>query len=153
MWLALWKRGVIFRMKWNLKIVTLQELDLGDSPNLVHLGTNLFAKNHLIGVVSVSGCHQLSIEPNAFTIVMPSTGNILILLQHIFGLFWTAPTTYLIGKRHQHLGWAPWNLSVLNSNLMIPDFPHNIRIRLAQLKKKIVAPWRCSVSALLAVLV
>ena len=33
---------------------------------------------------------------------------------------------------------------------MIPDFPHNIRIRLAQLKKN-VASWRCSVSALLAV--
>jgi len=60
--------------KENLRgLPGLQELDLGDSPNLVHLGTNLFANNHLIGVVSVSGCHQLSIEPNAFTIVMPNS--------------------------------------------------------------------------------
>ena len=29
---------------------------------------------------------------------------------------------------------------VLNSNLMIPDFPHNVRIRLAQLKKKLLHP-------------
>jgi len=50
----------------------LQELDLGDSPNLVHLGTNLLANNHLICAVSVSGCHQLSIEANAFTI-MPTS--------------------------------------------------------------------------------
>ena len=36
---------------------------------MVHLGTNLLANNHLIGVISVYGCHQLSIEANAFTIV------------------------------------------------------------------------------------
>ena len=30
------------------------------------------------------------------------------------------------------LGWAQWNLGC-NSNLMMPDFPHNIRIRLARL--------------------
>ena len=87
---------------------------------MVHLGTNLFAKNHLIGVVSVSGCHQLSIEPNAFTIVMPSTGTILILLQHIFGLFWTPPTTYLISKRHQHtfiLIFVPFLAAILHRGL------------------------------------
>ena len=40
---------------------------------------------------------------------------------------------------------------VLNSNLMIPDFSHNIRIRLARLKNIFIVSWRCSVSALLAV--
>ena len=40
---------------------------------------------------------------------------------------------------------------VLNSNLMIPDFPHNIRIRLSWLIFFFDASWRCSVSALLAV--
>ena len=35
---------------------------------------------------------------------------------------------------------------------MMPDFPHNIRIRLARLKNFLVASWCCSVSALLAVL-
>ena len=39
------------------------------------------------------------------------------------------------------LGWAQWNLSTgLNSNLMTPDFPHNIRIRLAQLKFFLLRP-------------
>jgi hypothetical protein len=33
--------------------------------------------------------------------------------------------------------------SFLNSNLMRPDFPHNIRIRLARLKLFFVASWRC----------
>ena len=48
-----------------------------------------------------------------------------------------------ISSNTYNLGWAPWNLIVLNSNLMTPDFPHNIRIRLAQLKFLFVASWRC----------
>ena len=39
----------------------------------------------------------------------------------------------------------------LNSNLMMPDFLHKIRIRLAQFKIFFVASRRCSVSALLGV--
>ena len=38
----------------------------------------------------------------------------------------------------------------MNSNLKIPDFPHDIRIKLAW-SKKIVKFWQCYVSALLAV--
>ena len=41
------------------------------------------------------------------------------------------------------VGWAPWNLSFWNSNLMIPDFPIDIRIRLAELKNFFVASWLC----------
>ena len=32
------------------------------------------------------------------------------------------------------LGLTQWNLNSLNSNFMIPDFPHNIRIRLAPIE-------------------
>ena len=37
---------------------------------------------------------------------------------------------------------------MLNSNLMIPDFPHNIRIRLAQLKFLFIASCLCPVGCL-----
>ena len=40
------------------------------------------------------------------------------------------------------LGWALWNW---NSNLMIPDFPHIIKIRLAPLRFSFVASWLCKV--------
>lgn len=46
----------------------LRELDLSDSPNLVHLGSNLLAKNPALNVISVSACHQVWIEADAFTL-------------------------------------------------------------------------------------
>ena len=46
------------------------------------------------------------------------------------------------------LGWVSWNLSCFDD---LPDFPHNIRIRLVQLKFLSVAFWCCLGSALLAV--
>lgn len=46
----------------------LRELDLSDSKNLVHLGSNLLAKTPSINVISVSACHQVWIEADAFTL-------------------------------------------------------------------------------------
>ena len=42
-------------------------LDLSSSPNLVHIGSGLLAETPSMGVISVSGCQQLSIEARAFT--------------------------------------------------------------------------------------
>lgn len=42
-------------------------LDLSESPNLVRLGSGLLAETPSMAVISVSGCHQLSIEAEAFT--------------------------------------------------------------------------------------
>lgn len=53
----------------------LQEIDLSDSPNLVHLGKNLLANQPQIVQISVSGCHQLYIEAEAFT--LPASERVL----------------------------------------------------------------------------
>jgi hypothetical protein len=47
----------------------LISLDLSLSQNLVHLGAGLLANNRHLVAFSVSGCHQLSIEASAFTLV------------------------------------------------------------------------------------
>ena len=58
---------------------------------------------------------------------------------------WVCPfIVWKIGKVHillvHSLGLTPWNLSCFNSNLMIPDFPHNMKIRLANWNFCLVRP-------------
>lgn len=49
-------------------LVQLKELDLSHSPNLIHIGAHLFANCPHMRLISVSGCNQLSIEADAFTL-------------------------------------------------------------------------------------
>ena len=55
-------------------------LDLSDSPNLVSIGAGLLAETPSMTVISVSGCHQLSIEAKAFTFPSPSDGRVTVFL-------------------------------------------------------------------------
>ena len=53
-----------------------QVLDLSDSPNLVSIGAGLLAETPSMTVISVSGCHQLSIEAKAFTFPSQTDGRV-----------------------------------------------------------------------------
>ena len=47
-------------------LAALENLDLSNSPNLVHLGSNLLSGNPMMGTVSVSSCPQLSVQNEIF---------------------------------------------------------------------------------------